>query len=119
MRIKKLAAAILALAVAAPLALAQKKSPVSGSWELKVAGQTYRMELVDEDGDVTGTVTLPSGETAEVEYGLAFGKELEFSTVENGVEYEWTADVSRNSIKGERFHLDDETTVKFTGRRSR
>ncbi len=119
MRIKRLATGILILALAATLALAQKKSLVSGNWELRVGGQTYRIAFVDEDGDVSGTVTLPSGETTDVEYGLAFGKELEFSTVENGVEFEWTAEVSRNSIKGERLNLDEESTVRFTGKRSR
>ncbi len=119
MHIKRLANYTLILTVAASLALAQKKSRVSGNWELNVDGQTYRIAFVDDDGDVSGTVTLPSGETTDVEYGLVFGKELEFSTIENGVEFEWTAEVGRNSIKGERLNVDKETTVKFNGKRSR
>ena len=119
MRIKRVISGILVLALAVPLALAQKKSPVNGDWELKVGSQTYRITFVEDEGDVSGTVTLPSGETTDVEYGLVFGKEVEFSTVENGVEFEWTAELGRNSIKGERLNLDDETTEKFTGKRAR
>ncbi len=111
--------AVLVLALAVAVGQAQKKSPVNGSWDLKVDGQSYRIDFVEEDGDVSGTVTLPSGESTEVEYGLVFGKELEFSTVENGIEFEWTAEVSRNSIKGERLNLDDDSTDRFTGKRAR
>ncbi len=107
------------LAVAAPVCLAQKKSPVNGEWEANVGSQTYRFDFTEDQGDVTGTGTLPNAQTIEVEYGLIFGKELEFTTVEDGVEYEWTAEVSRNSIKGERVNLDDETAVRFTARRVR
>ena len=119
MRTRVSLVATLVLALAAPLALAQKKSPVNGSWRLDVGGQAYRVDFVEEDGDVSGTVTLPSGTTTDVEYGLIFGKELEFSTVEDGVEYEWTAEVGRNSIKGERLNLDTEAAVRFTGKRAR
>ena len=110
---------LLILGLAIPVGLAQKKSPVNGTWNLSVGGQSYRIEFVEEDGDVRGTVTLPDGKAIEVEYGLIFGKELEFTTVENGVEFEWTAEVSRNSIKGERVNLDDETAARFTARRAR
>ena len=64
-------------------------------------------------------MTQPTGKTTEIEYGLIFGDELEFLTVEGGVEHEWTAKVGRNSIKGERVNLDEETTVRFTARRAR
>lgn len=110
---------LLILGLAIPVGLAQKKSPVNGTWNLSVGGQSYRIEFVEEDGDVRGKVTLPDGKAIEVEYGLIFGKELEFTTVENGVEFEWTAEVSRNSIKGERVNLDDETAARFTARRAR
>ena len=111
-------ALVLALATA-PVFAQKKESPVSGTWELKVGSQTYRFAFVDDEGDVSGTVTLPGGNTAEVEYGFFFGGELEFITVENGVEHEWTAKVSRNSIRGERVNLDEETTVRFTAKRVR
>lgn len=112
---------MLILAVAASTGLAQKKSKsqVNGTWSLSVAGQTYRIEFVEEDGDVRGTVTLPGGDTTDVEYGLVIAKQLEFLTVENGVEFEWTANVSRNAIKGERVNLDEETSVRFTGKRAK
>ena len=97
----------------------QKKSPVNGTWDLRVGTESYRIAFVEEDGDVRGTVTLPNGETTEIEYGLIFGDELEFLTVEGGVEHEWTAKVSRNSIRGERVNLDEETTVRFTAKRAR
>ena len=119
MRARDVLKGILILALVVPVALAQKKSPVNGTWDLNVGRQSYRIEFAEEDGDVSGTVTLPSGESTEVEYGLVFGKELEFTTVENGVEFEWTAEVSRNSIKGDRLNLDDDSTVRFTGKRAR
>ncbi len=116
---KRLATGTLVLLMVASLVLGQKKSPISGNWELTLGGSTYRIALVEDDGDVSGTVTLPSGEATEIEYGLAFGKEVEFTTVENGVEFEWTAEVSRNSIKGVRENLDEETRARFTGKRIR
>lgn len=107
------------MAVTLPLCLAQKKSPVNGRWEAKLGSQTYRFDFTEDQGDVTGSIRLPDDQAVEVEYGLIFGKELEFTTVEDGVEYEWTAEVSRNSIKGERLNLDDETVIRFTARRTR
>ena len=110
----------LVLALAATAGLSQKKkSPVNGTWDLKVGSASYRIEFVEEDGDVRGTVILPSGESTEIEYGLIFGNELEFLTVESGVEHEWTAKVSKNSIKGERVNLDEETAIQFSAKRSR
>ena len=109
---------LLILVLGATLCLAQKKSPVNGTWDLKVGSETYRIAFVEDEGDVSGTVTLPNGESTEIEYGLIFGDELEFLTVEDGVEHEWTAKVSRNSIKGERVNLDTERSVRFTARRA-
>ena len=120
MRARYFSRAVLLLAIAASLCMAQqKKSPVNGTWDLRVGTESYRIAFVEEDGDVRGTVTLPNGETTEIEYGLIFGDELEFLTVEGGVEHEWTAKVSRNSIRGERVNLDEETTVRFTAKRAR
>ena len=120
MRARCFPRAVLLLALAASLSLAQqKKSPVNGVWDLKVGTESYRIAFVEEDGDVRGTVTLPNGESIEIDYGLIFGDELEFSTVEGSVEHEWTAKVSRNSIKGERVNLDEETAVRFTAKRAR
>ncbi len=116
---KTVARAVLVVALLVSFGLAQnKKSPVNGTWDLKVGAQAYRIVFVEEDGDVRGTVVLPSGESVEIEYGLIFGDELEFSTVEGGVEYEWTAKVNKNSIKGGRVNLDDETEVRFTAKRA-
>ncbi len=109
----------LALALAAVPALAQKQSLLAGAWELKVGGQTFRADFVEDQGDVRGTVRLPGGDSVEVEYGLLLGRDLEFTTVEKGVEFEWTAEVGRNSIKGERVNLDTEATVRVTGKRAR
>ena len=120
MRARYLLAVISVLALAANLALAQKKkSPVNGTWDLKVGGVPYRITFVEDEGDVSGTVTLPDGKTTNIEYGLIFGDELEFLTVEGGVEHEWTAKVGKNSIKGERVDLDEETAVQFTAKRTR
>ena len=120
MHMTRLLRLILVLALAATAALSQKKkSPVNGTWDLKVGSESYRIEFIEDDGDVSGIVTLPNGESTEIEYGLIFGNELEFLTVESGVEHEWTAKVSKNSIKGERVNLDEETAVPFTARRSR
>lgn len=110
---------IVALVLIAPVALAQKKSPVNGDWEASVGSQTFRFSFSEEDGDVRGSVRLPSGQTVAVEYGLVLGKELEFTTSEDGVEYEWTAEVGRNSIKGERVNIEDESSVRFTAKRIR
>ncbi len=117
----QLLGAVLAVALAAAPAFAQTKkpSPLNGAWELKVGGDTYRIEFSEEDGDVRGTVTLPNGESASVEYGLLLGKDLEFLTVEQGVEHEWTATVGKNSIQGQRINLDTERAVGFTAKRSR
>lgn len=117
---RRLSTLLLTLALGATLCLAQKKkSPVNGTWDLKVGSETYRIEFVEDEGDVRGTVTLPSGTSTEIEYGLIFGDELEFLTVESGVEHEWTAKVSRNSIKGARVNLDTERSVQFTAKRVR
>ena len=109
------------LMLAGPLALAQKqkKSPVNGSWVITAGSQTFRVTFEEDQGDVSGTLTLPDGQALEIEYGLVIGNDLEFTTVENGVEFEWTAEVSKNSIKGERVNLDEETTVRFTAKRTR
>lgn len=111
----------LGLALAVPLALAQKqkKSPVNGSWVITAGAQTFRITFEEDEGDVSGTITLPDGTTLDIEWGLVIGNELEFTTIENGVEFEWTAQVSKNSIKGERVNLDEETTVSFTAKRAR
>ena len=120
MRPHYLLSTLLTLAlVVGPLLGQKKKSPVNGTWNLKVGAQTYRIAFEEDDGDVRGTVTLPNGESTEIEYGLIFGDELEFLTVENGVEHEWTAKVNRNSIKGERVNLDEETAVRFSAQRAR
>ena len=120
MRPHSLPSTVLMLALAfGPLLGQKKKSHVNGTWDLKVGAHTYRIAFEEEDGDVRGTVTLPNGESTEIEYGLIFGDDLEFLTVENGVEHEWTAKVNRNAIKGERVNLDEETAVKFSARRAR
>lgn len=120
MRARDLLGVTLILALAATAGLAQKKkSPVNGTWDLKVGSESYRIAFVEDDGDVRGTVTLPNGESTEIEYGLIFGDELEFLTVEGGVEHEWTAKVGKNSIKGDRVNLDEETAVQFTAKRAR
>lgn len=111
----------LGLTLAAPLVLAQKqkKSPVNGSWVITAGSQTFRVTFEEDQGDVSGTITLPEGQKLDIEWGLVIGSELEFTTVENGVEFEWTAQVSKNSIKGERVNLDEETSVRFTAKRTR
>lgn len=120
-RIPRRTALVLALVLAAPLALAQKqkKSPVSGSWVITAGSQTFRVTFEEDQGDVSGTITLPGGQQLDIEWGLVIGNELEFTTVENGVEFEWTAQVSKSSIKGERVNLDEETSVRFTAKRTR
>ena len=116
---RRLRLVLVVLALAVPLALAQKKSPVNGSWVIVAGSQTFQATFEEDEGDVRGTVTLPQGQAVEIEYGLVIGKELEFTTMENGVEFEWTAEVGRNSIRGERVNLDEETAVKFTAKRKR
>lgn len=113
---------MLVLALGAGSALGQrskKKSPLNGTWTLTVGPETYRIEFVEDEGDVRGQVTLPGGAQTEIDYGLLLGDELEFLTTENGVEHEWTAKVSRKSIKGQRVNLDSEVGVRFTARRAR
>ena len=106
-------------ALLAPVAAAQKKSPINGRWEIKVGARIYLFTLVEDQGDVTGTVVLPEGTTIEIDYGLIVGPDFEFSTTENNIEYEWTAAVSRSGLKGERLNLEDDSSVKFTGKKKR
>lgn len=106
----------------ASLALAQggrKKNPVNGNWDATVGGRPYHFVIVEDQGDVTGTVTPAGEEPVEIEYGLIFDDELEFTTVEGGVEFEWTAKAGKNSIRGTRVNLDDESEVRFTAKRAR
>lgn len=97
----------------------QKKSPINGTWDVKVGSAVYRITFVEDQGDVSGTVTMPGGESVEIEYGLAIGDELEFSTLEGGVEYEWTAKAGKNSFKGTRLNLVDDSEVAFSAKRAR
>lgn len=103
--------------LAAPFAAAQRKSPINGKWEIRVGAQTYLFTLAEDQGDVTGTAVLPDGTTVVIDYGLIVGAEFEFSTTENNVEYEWTAELSRSGLKGERLNLDDDSSVRFTGKK--
>ena len=54
------------MAVALPLCLAQKKSPVNGRWEAKLGSQTYRFDFTEDQGDVTGSIRLPDDQTIEL-----------------------------------------------------
>lgn len=104
------------------LAFAQggrKKNPVNGKWDATVGGRPYHLVIVEDQGDVTGTVTPAGREPVEIEYGLIFDDELEFTTVEGGVEFEWTAKAGKNAIRGTRVNLDDESEVRFTAKRAR
>lgn len=105
------------ITLAAPFAAAQKQAPVNGVWEIQVGAQTYRFAFTADQGDVTGTATLPEGATIEIDYGLIVGSDLEFSTIESNIEYEWTAEVSKSRLKGERLNLEDDSTVRFTGKK--
>ena len=116
------ARAILITMLLASLGFAQggkKKNPVNGKWDATVGGRPYHLVIVEDEGDVSGTVTPAGGEAVEIEYGLIFGDELEFTTVEGGVEFEWTAKAGKNSIKGTRVNLDEESEVRFSAKRGR
>ncbi len=105
------------IALTTTLAIGQKKSPINGRWEVKVGAQVYRFTFAEDEGDVSGTATLPDGSTVEIGYGLIVGPHLEFSTTEKNIEYEWTAEVSRSGVKGERLNLENDKTVQFTGKK--
>ncbi len=107
------------IALAAPFAAAQKKSPIDGRWEIKVGAQVYGFTFAEDQGDVTGAAVLPDGTTVEIAYGLIVGPDFEFSTTENNIEYEWTAEVSKSGLKGERLNLEDDSIVRFTGKKKR
>lgn len=114
--------AILVTALAAGLGFAQggqKKNPVNGKWDATVGGRPYHFVISEDQGDVSGTVTPAGGGPIEIEYGLIFDDELEFTTVEGGVEFEWTAKAGKNAIRGTRVNLDDESEVRFTAKRAR
>ena len=94
--------AILITILLASLGFAQggkKKNPVNGKWDAKVGSQSYHFVIVEDQGDVSGTVTPAGGEPIEIEYGLIFDDELEFTTVEGGVEFEWTARQARTQSR--------------------
>ena len=112
-------ACLFVLALTASTALAQKKSPINGRWEAKVAGQTYRFTFAEDQGDIEGAATLPNGKTIDIRYGFIFGNEFEFTTEEGEDVFEWTGDVSSSSIKGERLNLEDDSTVKFSGKKTK
>ena len=105
------------IVLTASFAIAQKKSHINGRWELKVGSQTYSFTFAEDEGDVSGTATLPDGKTIEIDYGLIVGPDFEFSTTENNIEFEWTAEVSKSGLKGERMNLEDDSTAKFTGKK--
>ena len=116
------ARAILITTLTASLGFAQggqRKNPVNGKWNATVGGQSYHFVIVEDQGDVSGTVTPAGEEPVEIEYGLIFDDELEFTTVEGGVEFEWTAKAGKNAIRGTRVDLDDETEVRFNAKRAR
>ena len=123
--IRNMRAAVRAIWIAtllAGLAFAQggqKKNPVNGKWDATVGGRPYHFVIVEDQGDVTGTATPAGAEPVEIEYGLIFDDELEFTTVEGGVEFEWTAKAGKNAIRGTRVNLDDESEVRFTAKRAR
>lgn len=118
-RAPRLLRGALVVALACAPAVAQKQSPVNGDWIIQAGALTLQASFAEDQGDVTGSVTLPDGKAVQIDYGLIIGKELEFTTVEDGVEYEWTAEVGKNSIKGTRVNLDEETSVDFTAKRAR
>ena len=105
------------IALTTTLAVGQKKSPINGRWEVKVGAQTYSFTFAEDEGDVSGTATLPDGTTIEIDYGLIVGPDLEFSTTEKNIEYEWTGEVSRSGIKGDRLNLENDQNVTFTGKK--
>ncbi len=107
------------IALAAPFATAQKKSLINGRWEIKVEAWTYLFTFAEDQGDVTGTAVLPDGTTIKIDYGLIVGSEFEFSTTENNIEYEWTANISKSGVKGERLNLEDDSIVRFTGKKKK
>ena len=107
------------IVLTASFAIAQKKSHINGRWELKVGSQAYNFTFAEDEGDVSGTATLPDGKTIEIDYGLIVGPDFEFSTTENNIEFEWTAEVSKSGIKGERMNLEDDSTAKFTGKKKK
>ena len=123
--VRNMRAAVRAIWIAtllASLVFAQggrKKNPVNGKWNATVGGQPYHFVIVEDQGDVTGTVTPAGKDPVEIEYGLIFDDELEFTTVEGGVEFEWTAKAGKNSIRGTRVNLDDESELRFSAKRAR
>ncbi len=110
---------ILFSALTLSVGFAQKESPVNGDWKAEVAGESYSFSFTEDQGDVDGTVQLPDGETIEIEFGLVLGKELEFTTIEETVEFEWTAELTRNSLKGERMNLENDSVVRFSAKKVR
>jgi hypothetical protein len=91
---------------------------IDGRWTAEIAGKTYTLDLRLEDGDLLGTVRLPNNKTAEVTDGICVTDEFSFTTVEDGVEWEWTGTFNEAELKGERLRLDAEQTQSFTAKRS-
>jgi hypothetical protein len=90
---------------------------IKGKWRATVAGKSYLLDLRVEEGDLLGTVTLPSRQVVEIEDGICVSEEFSFSTVEGDIEWEWNGTISEDGIEGERERFDTDATEDFTAKR--
>ncbi|MEX2302768.1 MAG: hypothetical protein WD733_17630 [Bryobacterales bacterium] len=118
--------AALSTALAAPLPQEAKQPEagqneptqmIKGKWRATVAGKSYVLDLRVEDGDLLGTVTLPSRQVVEIEDGICVSEEFSFSTVEGNIEWEWNGVISEEGLEGERERFDTDATEDFTAKR--
>ena len=90
---------------------------IKGKWRATVAGKSYLLDLRVEEGDLLGTVTLPSRQVVQIEDGICVSEEFSFSTVEGDIEWEWNGTISEDGIEGERERFDTDATEDFTAKR--
>jgi hypothetical protein len=114
------AARIVAFLVAALLitGTAWAEAPVqdlNGRWRTRVGEREYMLDLKVKEGEISGTVSLPDGESVSVVGGLLAGDELSFTTTEHGHVWEWNGVVTEEGFEGERQRNDGDVTESFVG----
>jgi hypothetical protein len=90
---------------------------IKGKWEATVAGRQYILDLRLDEGELVGTVQLPTRKKVAIEDGIFVVDEFSFTTVEDDVEWEWSGALSESGMEGERERFDTDARETFTAKR--